>query len=120
MSNGSTVRTQFAHLFQERPPAGLPESVASEWRMIYELQLEANLHRWPHDPELAKRKALHGVHDAVLRTPKLNSAEEALALEEWRFVHRDLSADRKTLNVVTRDGEKYSFPVSGEIGEIRQ
>ena len=47
----------------------------------------------------------------LLSTPALTSYEQAMSLDAWHFVLRAASADGKTLRVVTRHGDKYSFPI---------
>jgi hypothetical protein len=88
-------------------PAGLPAGVATKWQEAYATVLSAHSHR---SIDQARREALQAANE-LLRTPELESYSAAMALDAWHFQLREPSNDGRTLRVVTRHGDKYTFPI---------
>jgi hypothetical protein len=95
-------------------PGGLPGAVEKQWKAAYEMAFASTSHK---DSDFQKQHALT-VANATLATPELASYEEAMSLENWHFVLRKPSADGKTLRIVTRHGDKYSFPIPANVDKV--
>lgn len=102
-----------AHIPQA--PAGLPADVAEKWRTAFSDILHMRLlHEIPRNHATAldaAKKSAYGAANELLRTPELKSYSEALELPAWHFQLREPSSDGRTLRVVTRHGDKYTFPI---------
>lgn len=97
-------------------PAGLPADVAEKWRAAFAQVLGARLaHEISRNHATAldeAKKVAYSAANELLRTPELKSYEDAMALPVWHFLQREPSSDGDTLRVVTRHGDKYTFPIS--------
>lgn len=96
-----------------KPPAGIPEAVQQEWRLVYDATFRSARDQYPDDFETQQRTALSEANKLLL-TPEINSYDEAMSLEPWHFVLREPSADGKALRIVTRHGRKMILPIPGK------
>ena len=101
----------------------LPEAVQQKWKTAYRNAYLASRASWQKAAQIAvehggntnKETQWHRdgllAANAILSTPKLSSYEQAMKLEDWHFVLRAPSSDGKTLRIVTRHGDAYTFPI---------
>jgi hypothetical protein len=93
-------------------PSGLPAAIVKRWKDTYEQAHRESQNDEPEQPSLWAQVALRAANKTLkVRDPE--TREEAMKLEDWQIAFR---GEKKTvagtvLNVVTRDGKKFSFPV---------
>ncbi len=91
-------------------PANLPDKVKTKWEAAYRDAFTEAQRDEPEHSALWAGRALRAANK-VLHFAEPATYDQAMALEDWQFIHRDVAQDGKSLNVVTIHGQKYSFPV---------
>ena len=95
-----------------QPPSGLPKDVEFKWKQAYVLAFKDSQASDPENPGAWSQPATREANK-VLRVPEPQSFGDAMNLADWMVMHREQkkTKDGVVLNVVTRHGKKFSFPV---------
>lgn len=94
------------------PPAGLPKAVENKWKQAYAVGFKEAQASDQESPAAWGQPALREANK-VLRVPDPEDFDDAMELADWMVLHREQkkTKDGVVLNVVTRHGKKFRFPV---------
>src|SRR6266404_924705 len=90
---------------------GMPRDFAGRWRQEYVKALKQAEVNYPGD-ETEQRAVATREANRLLAVDEPESYEEAMAIEEWKCLHRKPFGNE--LKLVTINGRKYSFPIPEE------